>query len=97
MKRLAFEEFAKQFGKQGSEEMRMYFEAGWDSKIEVRRLTEQERKHYKYCPCCGQKVKPMTPEECATNVVLSFKMGQGELSAEEIERLEQHERDLGKF
>ena len=96
MKRLAFEEFAKQFGKQNSEEMRMYFDAGWNSRIEVRRLTDQERQHYTYCPCCGARVKPMSPEECATNVTLSFKIGEGELSEEEIERLKQNETDLGR-
>ena len=30
MKDLAFKEFAKTSGKQDSEEMRLYFEAGWD-------------------------------------------------------------------
>lgn len=30
MKNLAFKEFAEKMGKQDSEEMRMYFEAGWD-------------------------------------------------------------------
>ena len=44
----AFEEFAKQFGKQDSEEMRMYFKAGWiaglDKALEtMRNLDFKER------------------------------------------------------
>ena len=65
--------------------------------IEIRKLTEQERKHYTYCPCCGARVKPMTPEECATNVLISRRIASGKLSKKQIERLEQRERDLGKF
>ena len=87
MKQKAFEEFAKRFGKQDSEEMRMYFEAGWDSRIEIRKLTEQERNSYMYCPCCESRLKPMTAEECANNVMLSFRLAEGNLSEEEMERL----------
>lgn len=44
----AFEEFAKQFGKQDCEEMRMYFKAGWiaglDKALEAMRNLEFKEK-----------------------------------------------------
>jgi len=40
--------------------------------IEIRELTEQERKHYTFCPCCNSRLKPQTAEEFTAVVMRGF-------------------------
>ena len=40
--------------------------------IEIRKLTQQERENYTFCPCCDSRIKPQTVEELTAIVMLGF-------------------------
>lgn len=40
--------------------------------MEIRKLTQQERDNYTFCPCCDSRIKPQTLEELVATVMRGF-------------------------